>query len=86
MVCVMKSIKTLVAAAAIISWLASPAYSQGLGKRGGGYAGPPVENRPKIDEKAYNAALQRIPTPKQPYDPWSNARPSDPASTGGTTK
>jgi hypothetical protein len=81
-----KSIRTLVAAATIISWLASPAYSQGLGKKGGGYRGPPVESRPKIDEKAYNAALERIPTPKQPYDPWSIARPSDPVSSGGKSK
>jgi len=86
MVGVTKSIKALIAAATVISWLASPAYSQGLGKKGGGYRGPPTENHPKIDEKAYNAALERIPTPKQPYDPWSIARPPDPASTGGKTK
>jgi hypothetical protein len=41
----------------------------------GGYAGPPVENHPKVDEKAYKAALERIPTPDQKYDPWGIARP-----------
>jgi hypothetical protein len=39
---------------------------------------PPVENHPKVDEKAYEAALDRIPPPKQPYDPWGNARPAEP--------
>jgi hypothetical protein len=66
--------------AAIISWLAFPAYGQGMGKKGGSHA-PPAEARPKIDEKAYKAALDRIPTPKQPYDPWGQARQSDPAKT-----
>jgi hypothetical protein len=66
--------------AAIISWLAVPAYGQGMGKKGGGHA-PPAEAHPKIDEKAYKAALDRIPTPKQPYDPWGQAHQSDPAKT-----
>jgi hypothetical protein len=39
----------------------------------------PVENHPKVDEKAYKAALGRIPTPTEKYDPWGGARPSDPA-------
>ena len=64
--------------AAIISWLAVPAYGQGMGKKGGGHA-PPAEARPKIDEKAYKAALERIPEPKTKYDPWGVARPADPA-------
>ena len=42
-----KAIKTLVVATMVISSLTLPAYPQGLGKRGGGYAGPPVENHPK---------------------------------------
>jgi hypothetical protein len=61
--------------AATVSGLAVPAYSQGFSKNGGGYAGPPVENHPKIDEKAYKAALERIPAPGQKYDPWGVARP-----------
>ena len=74
-----KAIKTLVVATMVISSLTLPAYPQGLGKRGGGYAGPPVENHPKVDEKAYKAALDRIPTPDQKYDPWGVARPAEPA-------
>ena len=38
-----------------------------------------VEKKPEIDEKAYKAALDRIPEPKEKYDPWSGARPSEPA-------
>jgi hypothetical protein len=75
-----KAIRTLVAAATIISALAFPAYSQGLSKRpgNGGYEGPPVEKKPKIDEKAYKAALERIPDPDKKFDPWGIARPSEP--------
>jgi hypothetical protein len=79
-----KAVKTLVVAGTVVSLLTLPAYSQGLGKKGGGYAGPPVENRPKVDEKAYKAALDRIPEPNTKYDPWGIARPPQSAKT--TTK
>ncbi|MDP1883723.1 MAG: hypothetical protein Q8K88_12710 [Bradyrhizobium sp.] len=32
-----------------------------------------------IDEKAYKAALERIPESKEKYDPWGAARPAEPA-------
>ena len=73
-------ITLLVAAAALL--LAPPACPQGLGKKGGKH-GPPAENHPKIDEKAYKAALDRIPTPKKGYDPWGQMRPAEPAKTAG---
>jgi hypothetical protein len=76
-----KTIKTLIVAAAVISSLTLPGYPQGFGKRGGGPSSPPVENHPKVDEKAYKAALDRIPTPDQKYDPWGIARPSEPTKT-----
>ena len=76
-----KAIKTLVTAATVLSWFTLPAYSQAWGKKNGGYAGPPVEKRPVVDEKAYKSALERIPEPKQKYDPWGVARPSEPAKT-----
>jgi hypothetical protein len=44
--------------------------------------GPQPEVKPKVDEKAYKAALEKIPAPKQKYDPWGVARPSDDANTG----
>jgi hypothetical protein len=68
-----------IAIAAIISLLTLPAYSEGMGRKGGGHA--PAEARPKVDEKAYKAALDRIPTPKQGYDPWGQAHQSEPAKT-----
>jgi hypothetical protein len=37
------------------------------------------EKKPVVDEKAYKAALERIPEPKEKYDPWSGARPTEPA-------
>ena len=44
------------------------AHAQGLKK--GSHAAPTYDERPRVDEKAYNSALERIPTPKKPYDPW----------------
>jgi hypothetical protein len=73
-----RAIRVLIVTATIISGLTAPAYSQAFGKKNGGYAGPPPENHPKIDEKAYKAALDRIPTPAKQYDPWGVARPSEP--------
>lgn len=84
-----KAIRTLVAVATIISSLALPAYSQGLNKRpgSGGYEGPPVEKKPKIDEKAYKAALERIPEPDKKFDPWElRARPRLPRARRNRTR
>ncbi|WP_354117625.1 hypothetical protein [Bradyrhizobium sp. LA6.12] len=52
------------------------ANAQGFG-RGRGNSGPSVESRPKVDEKAYKAALDRIPVPDEKYDPWGGARATD---------
>ena len=76
-----KAIKTLIAAAIIISSMTLPCYSQHFTKGSGGRSGPPVEDHPKVDVKAYNAALERIPEPAQKYDPWGVARPTEPAKT-----
>jgi hypothetical protein len=38
-----------------------------------------TDDRPKVDEKAYKAALEKIPEPKEKYDPWGVARPAEPA-------
>jgi hypothetical protein len=35
----------------------------------------PDQKKPVVDEKAYKAALERIPEPKEKYDPWGVARP-----------
>ena len=75
-----KAIRIPIVVAAIVSLATLPAYSQGMGKKGGSHA-PATEARPKVDEKAYKAALDRIPTPKQGYDPWGRVHQSDPAKT-----
>jgi len=43
--------------------------------------GPQPEVKPKVDEKAYKAALEKIPVPDKKYDPWGGARPSDQTKT-----
>ena len=35
--------------------------------------------KPKVDENAYKAALERIPDSKEKYDPWSITKPADSA-------
>jgi hypothetical protein len=80
-----KAIAAIVVAATVVASLTLPAYSQStLAKRpgSGGYDGPPPENKPKIDEKAYKSALERIPEPDRKYDPWGIARPAEPAKPG----
>jgi hypothetical protein len=79
----MKAIKTLIVAATIVSSLTGSAYPQAMGSIANRPKAPAgealVEKRAPIDEKAYEAALGRIPEPKQKYDPWGVARPSEPA-------
>jgi hypothetical protein len=72
---------TFTVAALILALLAAPAFAQGA-KGGGGGAPPkdPNEATKKIDEKAYKNALERIPEPKEKYDPWGVARPAEPAT------
>ena len=66
-------------AVAVLALTTAPMQAQmGGGGRRGPSEGPKTDNKPKIDEKAYKAALERIPEPKEKYDPWSGARPSDP--------
>ena len=75
-----KAMTTLAVAAAIVSWLAFPGYSQSIQNRksGGPSNPPPVEKHPPVDEQAYKAALDRIPVPDKPYDPWGITRPAEP--------
>jgi len=72
-------IKTFMMAAAMLALIAMPAHAQMGGKRGKSDAGPPTDQTKKVDEKAYKAALEKIPEPKEKYDPWGVARPADPA-------
>ena len=71
--------KTFTIAAFILALLAMPVDSQG--RRGGQGDEPKAkqDNTPKVDDKAYKAALERIPEPKEKYDPWAVAKPAEPA-------
>lgn len=69
--------KSFTIAAVILAMLAAPAHAQG--KRPSGEEKKKIEQKPQVDEKAYKAALERIPEPKEKYDPWGVARPTDPA-------
>jgi hypothetical protein len=72
--------KALTIAAVALALLAAPAHAQLNNKRHAGDGQKKADpGRPKVDEKAYKAALERIPEPKEKYDPWAVARPGDAA-------
>lgn len=71
--------RILVIAAAVLALTGASAEAQGRGRGQPNESGQKADNRPKVDEKAYKAALERIPEPKEKYDPWSGARPAEPA-------
>ena len=74
--------KRVVVAAAALAVMAMPAQAQmGGGKRHRGDEGRTEQKKPQVDEKAYKAALDKIPEPKEKYDPWGGARPADPKKT-----
>jgi hypothetical protein len=73
--------KTITVAAVMLALIAMPAQAQ-MG--GGGKKHQSDDNKTaapanKVDDKAYKAALDRIPEPKEKYDPWGIARPAEPA-------
>jgi hypothetical protein len=70
-------------AAAIIALLTVPAYSQGMsgGKKHRGQEQKTDGQKKNPDDKAYKAALDRIPVPNKKYDPWQNMRPAPGATT-----
>jgi hypothetical protein len=73
--------RALTAAVAILALIAMPAQAQ----MGGGKkhqvddSKKSDQSKKKVDEKAYKAALEKIPEPKEKYDPWRVARPAEPA-------
>jgi hypothetical protein len=73
----LKTAGTAVVTAAALLLLVPTAHAQG---KKGNHAAPTTEAKPKVDEKAYKAALDRIPTPKKPYDPWGQVHDSEPAA------
>ncbi len=69
----------VVAAAVLALTVASAQAQMGGGRRQPQDNGQKQDNKPKVDDKAYKAALERIPDPKEKYDPWGGARPSESA-------
>ena len=68
---------TALAAVVVLLSLSPSAYAQG---KKGSHAAPTGEVKPRVDEKAYKAALDRIPDPKKPYDPWGQVHDPEPAA------
>jgi hypothetical protein len=73
------AMKAFTIAAVALALLAAPAHAQLNSKRHANDAQKKADPGPKVDEKAYKAALERIPEPKEKYDPWGVARPADAA-------
>jgi len=71
--------KAFTIAAVALALLTMPAYAQLNDKRHQHDAKKGDEKKPAVDDKAYKAALERIPEPKEKYDPWGVARPAEPA-------
>jgi hypothetical protein len=72
-----EAMKTFTVAALMLALLAMPAHAQARRPHDDG--GKKADKKPAVDEKAYKAALERIPEPKEKYDPWSIAKPAEPA-------
>lgn len=71
--------RVLAMAAAVLALTVASAQGQmGGGRRHQQDSGQAADKKPKVDEKAYKAALERIPESKEKYDPWGGARPSEP--------
>ena len=67
--------RVLVILAALLAMTSVPAQAQGRHRADQPKAAEP--KKPPVDEKAYKAALERIPEPKDKYDPWGGARPTE---------
>ena len=71
--------KALVMAVAALALLAAPVQAQMAGGKRGhqGDHSKAEDKRPKVDDKAYQEALKRIPDSKEKYDPWAVTKPAD---------
>jgi hypothetical protein len=74
--------KTFTVAALMLALLAMPVHAQARRPPGGDdkkVDQKKVQEKQQADDKAYKAALERIPDSKEKYDPWSITKPADPA-------
>jgi hypothetical protein len=72
-----QAMKAFMIAVAMAALIAVPAHAQKHRQADDKKTDAPAK---KVDEKAYKAALERIPEPKEKYDPWGVARPADPVN------
>lgn len=70
--------RTFTIAAVLLALLSMPAHAQARRPQGGDEKKVDPKKQ-QVDENAYKAALERIPEPKDKYDPWGVARPAEPA-------
>ncbi len=80
----MKTFTAVTAVTAVLAvtlgLLATPAAAQLGGKRNRAdepKEDPKAAKRSAAEERAYKAALERIPDPKEKYDPWGGVVPAD---------
>ena len=76
----MKTFRVMAAAAVTLGLLAAPAAAQmgGKGMRPSEKpADPEAAKRKAAQDRAYKAALERIPDSKEKYDPWGGVVPAD---------
>jgi hypothetical protein len=71
--------KIFTVALTLLALIAAPAQAQMGGKRPRNEDTKASPKKSQADEAAYKAALERIPEPKEKYDPWGVARPAEPA-------
>jgi len=73
----MRMLTMAATAATLVALISCPAQAQmGSGVKHRDILAPQKKKSP-VDEKAYKAALDRIPEPKEKYDPWGVARPAE---------
>ena len=69
--------RALAMAVAVLALLAVPAQAQMAGGKRGNQSDNTKagDKKPKVDDKAYQEALKRIPDSKEKYDPWAVTKP-----------
>ncbi len=77
--------RKLIHACVIVSLLTGPAFAQNSGLSVPVNPGKPPPTPEEIEkqkaaDRAYNAAMQKIPDKKSSVDPWGNVRPSSPSA------
>ncbi len=78
-------LRKLIQACVIVTLLTEPAFAQNspLSVPVNPQKPPPTKEeieQQKAADRAYNAAMQKIPDKKSSVDPWGNIRPSSPSA------